>query len=592
MHTIKSLIIPATLLFAACSSDTTFSADEIHPAIKNEADIINFSTYMSNSAYTRAGAYGAIDTEKLKQNDYGFGVFAYYTQGQTYTDYRTKDAVADHFPLHMYNEQIIYDAAESKWTYADVRNTKAWPNEFAEGPLDDQSDPATGSTARGNVSFFAYAPYAPETSDVITDPTSGIPMQQVSPGAQQGSDYGIVAFSRNNFNGIADQRYSDAYLKYIIPTDADKQVDLLWGTTGNNSDNVIGAQQLGVPTADLDGGLGRFNVNADLTKQKTNGTVSFIFKHALAKIGGSFVGPDDVDGSDNNPNTPTNGLMAILDIDKDGEEQGGSLQKYAAIGDLEAGSIAANNKYNTKVTINEISLTSDKQLTPAGKYAIENGLPFDYTSTTYTADLSNTGMLNLATGVWTDHTVTAAAAGTRTHTILPSGATYDLTTDDSKKDAVLNKNIAEPTSFTTPADTKARFEELPIGVTTVAKNVYDTETQPFMFIPGTYPILTVSITYTVRTYDAGLADNYSEVTQKITKRLYILDEIELNKQYNILIHLGLTSIKFDATVSDWDAIDIKADTTSPGDPGDGTSPVYTYDDDTELEHIYLPKNVQ
>jgi len=582
MHTIKSLLIPATLLLAACSSDTTFSADGIHPAVKNEADIINFSTYMSNSAYTRAGAYGAIDTEKLKLNDYGFGVFAYYTQGQTYADYRTKDAVADHFPLHMYNEQIIYDAAESKWTYADVRNTKAWPNEFAEGPLDDQSDPATGSTARGNVSFFAYAPYAPETSDVITDPTSGIPMQQVSPSAQQGSDYGIVAFSRNNFNGIADQRYSDAYLKYIIPTDADKQVDLLWGTTGNNSDNVIGAQQLGVPTADLDGGLGRFNVNADLTKQKTNGTVSFIFKHALAKIGGSFVGPDDVDGSDNNPNTPTNGLMAILDIDKDGQEQGGALQPY--VGTITDG----QTEYNTKVTINEITLTSEKQLTPAGKDAIEAGTPFDYEDATYVTDLYNTGIFNLVTGVWTDHTA-SGTGNQRSQTILPAGADYKGSTDDSRKEAILNKNVAEPTSYTTAEYTQARYEELPIGVTTFAKNVYADDVQPFVFIPGTHPIVTVTITYTVRTYDAKLARNYSEVTQRITKRLYFLDEIELNKQYNVLLHLGLTSMKFEATVSDWEATNVIPTITPTPNPGDGTSPVATYEDD--VEHVYLPQNV-
>ena len=126
-------------------------------------------------------------------------------------------------------------------------------------------------------------------------------------------------------------------------------------------------------------------------------------------------------------------------------------------------------------------------------------------------------------------------------------------------------------------------------MTTFAKNVYADDVQPFVFIPGTHPIVTVTITYTVRTYDAKLARNYSEVTQRITKRLYFLDEIELNKQYNVLLHLGLTSMKFEATVSDWEATNVIPTITPTPNPGDGTSPVATYEDD--VEHVYLPQNV-
>ena len=584
MKRLYPLALMLAMMLAACTSETDITMRQNTQAGSvNEADLIQFSTYMSNSAQTRAGAYGAIDTDKLQGAAYGFGVFAYYTQGQTYANYRTKNAVADHFPLHMYNEKIIYNAGTGKWGYAYPQNEKAWPNEFASGPLDDQNndsanDPATGSTSRGNVSFFAYAPYAPETTNVITE--AGMEMQQVEATAQQGTNAGIVAFSRNNFNGIAGGKYSDAYLKYIIPTDADKQVDLLWGTTGTNSDNVLGAAQLGVPTADLDGGLGRFNVNADLTKQKTNGTVSFIFKHALAKIGGSYVGGGD--GSDNNPNTPTNGLMAILDIDKDGQESGGSLQPY--VGTV----VEGQTEYNTKVTINEITLTSEKQLTDAGVTAIQNNTAFDFNDATYVTDLYNTGVFNLVTGVWTDHKTTGTS-NVRTQTILPSGASYHGSTDDDVKDAVLNANVAEPTSFSTTEFTQARYEELPIGVTTFAKNVYANDVQPFVFIPGTHPVITVTITYTVRTYDAKLARNYSEVEQKITKRLYFLDEIELNKQYNVLLHLGLTTMKFTASVSDWEVTNVTPEEGTVPTPGDGSSPVATYED--EVEHIYLPKNV-
>jgi hypothetical protein len=53
------------------------------------------------------------------------------------------------------------------------------------------------------------------------------------------------------------------------------------------------------------------------------------------------------------------------------------------------------------------------------------------------------------------------------------------------------------------------------------------------------------------------------------------------------MHLGLTSLKFTATVSDWEATSATGTTV---DPGDGTSPVTTYDGE-ELEHVYLPINV-
>ena len=581
------ILLLSLLTLAACSDNTIDPSAPAGSQADTPANAIGFSTYMSRNAHTRAGAYGAIDTDRLKQEDYGFGVFAYYTPQSTYQQWRTQNAVDGRYPDSMYNERIVYRAADDKWDYYDPRNTKYWPNEFADGPLDQQADPATGSVARGNVSFFAYAPYAPATHIDYTDPASSLPMVEAGDW-QMGPATGITAFSRNDYNGTAATRYSDPYLRYVISDEAEHQVDLLWGTTGNNSENVVGSTQPGVsadtydPQAPHPRATGTsYYVNADLTKQKTNGTVSFAFKHALAKIGGSYVQVgDNPDGSDDDPNTPTNGLMVILDIDKDGQETGGSLQPYA-------GTPTPQTKYNTKVTINQITLSSEKQLTPAGKAAIEAGTAIDYTNTDYVTDLYNTAIFNLATGVWTEHHTTGSTL--RTQTILPPGYSDNSDNSDNSVTPTLHPALAEPATFNTAEYTQARYEELPIGVTTFAKNVYQDDTQPFVFIPGTHPIVTVSITYTVRTFDDKLANHYSEVKQRITKRLYFLDEIELNRQYNVLLHLGLTSMKFEATVSDWEAVNV---TPTPGTvptPTDGTSPVATYEDD--LEHVYLPKNV-
>ena len=617
MKTRQLFTIAATaLFFAACSEqDGLEQAELTNGNPQTSGNAVVFDTYMSNPTATRSGSPGAIDTDRLKQSGYGFGVFAYKTGTSNYADYRTQNAVTRRYPNFMYNEHIRYDAVQAKWVYDNPQNTKYWPNEvhdFWGDNVDDQNndsanDPATTDYTNGGlVSFFAYAPYVPESDKVTTPAIAGQTVRDV-PTVFEG---GILTYSTPSFNGgtptatATEERYkfSDPYVGYKIAQESSKQVDLLWATTLGSSESVLNqGMQLGNSAELLPEfttyGLEikndyvtdplhpfylrpTYNVPTDLTKQKTNGTVNLHFKHALAKVGGAYHGTGD--GSDEDPSTPTNGLMIILDVDKDEHETGGSLYPYA-------GTITPQTPYNTKVTVNEIVLQSEKQLTQLGMHDIKENIAFDYSNDAQAEPLFNTGLLNLATGVWHDVRYLPYDNGqtVRTQTILSPGAPFDGTTDDGSKDAVLHPNIAEPTAYATQPYTRERYEELPIGVTTIAKNVYKSNTQPFVFIPGTYPIITITVDYTVRTFDAKLADNYSEVRQRITKRLCILDQILLNKQYNILIHLGLTSVKFTATVSDWDVTDAHVGSTT--DPGDGQSVVQTYDQD--VEHVYLPINV-
>ena len=597
-------LVAGFLLLAACSDSNGITQAVPDNTLAPSAVPVQFDTYMGKASATRAGAPGSITTEVLKQDGYGFGVFAYQTGKAAYSAYRTQAATDRRYPNFLYNEAIVYNATSDKWEYAIPANTKYWPNE-GNSSADDQNsnssnDPATtANTNGGNVSFFAYGPFADSAAKVTTADIDGQPVEATD---NQGTTAGIVAFSTSDFNGgkadatAEDERYrfSDPYLRYVLSPDADKQVDLLWGTAGTNSYDVLGQSQDVTLTnsedfADyLNDGTAIANdhtstpavivrpnypMNTELTKQKTDGTVSFLFKHALAKIGGSYVGGGD--GSDEDADTPTNGLMVILDIDKDGNELGGTLYPYAE------GPTTAT-PYNTKVTINEIVLNSGRQLTADGLTAIQNNTTFDYA--TQTEKLGNNGIFNLVTGVWSNVDNTYATSADRTQTVVP--ATGVAATDDAR-DALLNQAVAEPTAFTTTAYTRERFEELPVGVTTVAKNVYGSDAQPFVFIPGTKPVIEITIDYTVRSYDAKLADNYTEVRQRITKRLYILDEIQLNKQYNILMHLGLTSMKFEATVSDWEAENVTG--TIATDPVTG-SPITTFEEG--VEHVYLPVNVK
>ena len=76
-----------------------------------------------------------------------------------------------------------------------------------------------------------------------------------------------------------------------------------------------------------------------------------------------------------------------------------------------------------------------------------------------------------------------------------------------------------------------------------------------MMIPGgTAQSLYVTLEYYVRTADTNLALGYSEVLQKITNKVD-LSSLNPNKYYTIIMHIGLTSVKFEAVVADWATTD-------------------------------------
>lgn len=312
----------------------------------------------------------------------------------------------------------------------------------------------------------------------------------------------------------------DPTVSYKLAANAKDNVDLLWGTAGtNNGSTTNGTAQNGTQ---LTGGKAK--VNVDLTKMKNSGKVQFNFIHALAKLGGS--------GSDASSSNPA-GLLIKADPDD-----------------------ASYNRFGTetKITVKSIVLTTD-------------GTNTDASGTTNQQSIVTSGKLDLATGVWT---LDQAAATTLSQTIAQS------TTSD--KDAELAKAIQEPESV---ADGVSGFDAVPKGVTKDLQSVYKTETAPLLFIPGTYlPNLKVTITYVVRTKDPNLKKGYSETTNVITK---IVDfggkKVEMNKRYTLTLILGVNSVKFDATVSDW------TNTTATGTDSSDTPTV----DNTDVN---LPVNVE
>ena len=456
----------------------------------------------------------------------------------------------------------------TKWTYTPK---KYWPNEVTnsttEGVDDQDNDkndnPAyTTYTHGGNVSFFAYAPYV----DFSDDATKGINYTtgaSPDPVVQVGKTSGIVAINGKTINSDAtasnnaNAQDGDPILTYIVAESGKDVVDLLWGTYDGTRTNVNQDGNTGVSGANTTSAplaphttyaaeiLNGYKTNADLTKQKTNGTIGFAFKHALAKVGGSTT----YDPSD--PTKPVkNGLLVMLDID-----------------DMKGAEVGGEKDATTKVTVKEVKIVA--------RTLVDDGTrtPGEDTYTpTYLKKAQ--GDLNLATGTWsvlrTENTQTTPTTGTTS--IIDQDGTGDNVTGE------LNEEIKEPDSWDNT------WASNPVGVETVAKNVYKdgTEAFPMVFIPGTYPELTISIDYLVRTEDTNLKNGYSEVEQVITKKLTFSEAVKLNKQYSIIMHLGLTSVKFEAKVSDWEQ---NTSTTNNFDSdGDGTV-------DIKVENVWLPINV-
>ena len=297
--------------------------------------------------------------------------------------------------------------------------------------------------------------------------------------------------------------------------------DLLWGTAGTNNGSTTSGTTAQAGTT-LNGG--KAAVNANLSKMKVDGKVQFYFKHALAKFGGT-----GATGSD----SKTSGLMVVADIDNGSATTGGSLDA------------------NTKITVKSIKIESVKSV---GADTKESSIP-------------TKGTLNLATGVWTtsdtdmgkiDYEINSKAVTTT----APAGATTQI----------MNDKIAEPASVSS-------WDNLSTvtGVTTSPQSVY-TETTPLLIIPdGGSHTFRITIDYIVRTQDKALSKGYTEVEQSFYKDL-TLNNVSLNAKYNLLIHLGLTSVKFDATVSDW------TNTVNGGTTSGNTT-------DTDPMVIYMPANV-
>ena len=138
----KIFLFAATAaMLAACSSEELTGVESAQQTTADNA--INFSVYTPRTV-TRAGAAGDNNTAAIQTK--GFGILAYYTDDEKYDKENSK-------PTFMYNTKVTKSGTGTFWEYNPVMY---WPNEFGNTATADYVD---------YVSFFAYAPYIDVTNE-------------------------------------------------------------------------------------------------------------------------------------------------------------------------------------------------------------------------------------------------------------------------------------------------------------------------------------------------------------------------------------------------------------------------------------------
>ena len=240
------------------------------------------------------------------------------------------------------------------------------------------------------------------------------------------------------------------------------------------------------------GGLIAGRPNYNLWKQKQDERIMFQFKHALAKL------TIDVKGF-------------FDDVPENGAHNGDTNMGDAS--DQSANNVAKD----TKIVVEYVKLSTEK-------YSMANVL-----------NLNNQ---------------------TANEPEWESIDSYDA--DNKVNFTISGTQLANIIRYRTPSEATKAYAEQPRGVTkdAVALLANDASQEAFYgIIPEVVSgkenaLWTVEVKYHVFTKDANLENGYSEITNVIKKENIKMD-LSWGKHYTLLLRLGMTSVKFDATVEDW-----------------------------------------
>ena len=307
---------------------------------------------------------------------------------------------------------------------------------------------------------------------------------------------GIVGMTANS------GKAKDASLTYrtsnVTPFDPTKSVDLLWGVRGAFNYQETDGTVNSVTT------LGASH-NIDLTKQTVDERVSFLFKHALSKftitVQGLF---DHTDNDDTSPEYP-------VDVDD-----------------------------NTKILIESVDF-DDSPLFKQGKMYLAPATD-DAEEPTW-EDLTEKG------------TPALSIRGTDINEDLSDTYMVEAVSKSYHRDYLEDKANA--------ADAKTLFDALPRGVTHTEQSLFNDDETYYLVIPNkkhiadhSDDVMKIHMVYDVITYDPNLKLNtpqyFSIVKNDITATFSSAFAFEANKSYKLRLQPGLTTVKFEVAVGEWD----------------------------------------
>lgn len=521
---------------SSCSDDAVAEADA--SAVRADEPVsVRFSSTVGEAQTTRGGTQGMMTTTTMKAADGGgFGVFAYNTGTSTFATAESDNNVAvdGKIPVnYMYNEKVTWtstdanDATKGTW---DCALPKYWPNPTIT------SDATTIKPQF--VTFLAYAPY-------VESPAS--------------DGYGIVGFTQAGTSDDAGKytaatNKSDMMIHYL--RNADKQVDLLWGTAGTNGapakildengktvtiDADNSGKDLDNATYTTDNAYGSAandaKVNADLTKMTTTGTVQFRFRHALGAFGGSPAGPSTAKGNgiiiDTNTSDGT-GLtgnarlfvnwIAIELMNNDPQ----TTDSYGPLPSEGYFDLVTGQWYRTPAASGDLK-AKDKRTKAVLYFSPNSSEPTDegykkyltqYETDGITANMTSTENLNES--LWAKYPSTATTV---------NGYSSDWLNTDA-------------TDF---------VSDIPNGVGSTAITIYQDKKIPLFLIPGTKLTVNVVANYDIITPDASNANKFTKKHYELAKETDFKNTIQMNKYYGMDIHLG-TNIEVvipEFDINDW-----------------------------------------
>lgn len=501
------LFAVAAAALVACSNEELSTPDN---ALVSKEAPVNFSVY-TQRGLTRAGVPGDLTNKNIGAT--GFGVFAYYTAGENY------DAKAT--PNFMYNQKVVSAdqdvTAASVWTYEPV---KYWPNEYGSDAISDEVD---------RVSFFAYAPWTE------VDPTTG----NVVAANEKAQKYNIISVNKNTATG-------DPMVKYVVDTDPTTSVDLLWGVAAEQPESYYsGPIQGQAPIT-----AGKPFIDLLKPANPASDKLNFNLKHALAKVRVTIDYIDDA---------ATPGGPAATKINSDQTRI--YVRNFKMNGFAMKGALNLNNSEGQPgeplwkdfdgvkdLSFEDVIFQDGRK---DGKEGETNGAQTNETP----QGLNPAIIENYAT-------IAAATAGTP--------ATFGAGKSLGVGAMTLTENNGVVSGVVKDATVDATSKAV-TGTVLLFGGDPDKNGGYFYVIPRneqTNGSVSITIAYDVETIDGALAGKISDgethgisIENVITKNdIFQGIDFKAGYTYDIQIHLGMTSVKITATVTDWkDATVFKVD---------------------------------